>query len=221
MNRILVAVGSYAPVAPSVYANHVAWLSSEANSGADLSFHFATWSRTPLALFRRQAAEVTLEKNFDALLFADDDVMVELVEGKSVMRTMLEQLEYHPVVCAPVFARVAPHNPMTFRFSADGNCVPFYSGKPYLADGASLAFTMIRRDELSRQSQVRGDQLFEPGESSDDIMFCNEVRRNGGTILVLPEIRTCHLGRPKRIGEATWLAHKQKAGQDEVGPMLA
>ena len=197
--KIMIAVGSYAPVNPHVYANHISFFANELmalkDSGHQLSFH--AYIRMPLTVFRYTAMSDAIGHGYDKLVYLDDDLQVKFTPGESVLKKMFDH--HHPFVTTVVHQRQYPHLPMLFFDQGDGiaPAVDWPRDKAEEIDISHLAFVMLDVGWLKEYEKKVEHVFLEVGQGGrDDIRFCRGATNLFNVRpLVEPSIHTRHAGK--------------------------
>lgn len=110
MKRVLVLVNTLQNVTSFVYANHIEFFSKTAKTHPDVYFELFTPHRMSIDNARNSAAVMALRKDFDYLMFIDDDVLIP----NDTFTKLLEADK--DVIAGLVIIRGMPFNVMAFEF---------------------------------------------------------------------------------------------------------
>ena len=205
--KVMIAIGSYAPVNSMVYENHMHFFGNEACTLKGIhQIGVQVWRRTPLTVFRSQAVEKAVDGGFDKLVFLDDDLALENTAGTSIIGRMLSH--ERGFVTTVVHHRNYPFLPMLFMEHKEGQFHPIIDwprDRLSEIDLSHLAFVMLDVQKLQSLREHEKDLFVMKQGGSDDIRFCRLWREFfNESPWIDPDIRTKHLGKENFLDEESF-----------------
>lgn len=215
---IAIGINSLTVSQQPAYSNHMQVFFRLGRNHPDINFCFINPPRMSIDRMRNMAAEVTLNNEFDYLLFIDDDVLVPIMSSVALspnaeLVKLKPQLDWlgkllaadKDIVAGDVMIRGYPFNHMAFRYTRDKQgLLPIREWKkkdPTIApvDAVGFSLCLIKTSLLKKIEKP----YFVTGiTNTEDIYFCMKARQVDPkcTIAVDRSIVCQHILWPEMIG---------------------
>lgn len=181
MPKIVICINSLVSTVQPAYSNHIQFFYRLGRDMPDLETCLVNPSRMSIDRTRSLAAEVCLEKEFDYLLFLDDDV---LVPHKNSLQKLIQADA--DIVAGDVIIRGWPFNHMMFRYADDAKTqlkplasLPEGEEGVIDVDAVGFSYCLIKAEVLRKIPKP----FFVTGPTNtEDIYFCLKAKKH------LPEL---------------------------------
>lgn len=179
MPKVVVCINSLVSTTQPAYSNHIQYFYRLGKDFPDLEVCLVNPSRMSIDRCRNLAAEITLEKEFDYLLFLDDDV---LIPHKDSLQKLIAA--DGDIVCGDVLIRGYPFDHMVFRYDGpeSRNLKPISEYPPeeieispvIPVDAVGFSYCLIKASLLQRMPKP----FFVTGPmNTEDIYFCLKAKK--------------------------------------------
>ncbi len=225
MPRILVGINNLISVSQLAYANHCQfWYRLGRNFGPDYQFGLCNPRRMSIDRMRNFAGKAALEKNFDYLLFIDDDVLVPFDTVERLIKADKD------IIAGVTYIRGYPYHPMIFNFL--GARLRNDSGLTYVDNFKELAHSetgLLECDavgfsccliKVSVLRKLKPPYFITGKNCTEDVWFCNKAKSNipGCQVWVDTKVETAHILGDDIIEPNNLLA--RKAYDETLDPTL-
>jgi len=172
--KIAVGINSLVSTTQPAYSNHIQFFFRLGRNYKDIDFCLINPPRMTIDRMRNMAAEVTLDQEFDYLMFLDDDVLVPIDCLKKLLLCNAD------IAAGDVFIRGYPFAHMSFRHvNKDIHTLkPIFSWKkkePIITpvDAVGFSLVLIRADLLKK---IQKPFFITGPTNTEDIYFCMKAR---------------------------------------------
>ncbi len=195
--KVVICINSLVSTVQPAYSNHIQFFYRLGKDFKDLEICLVNPSRMSIDRCRNLAAEITLEKEFDYLLFLDDDVLIPFKES-------LEKLiaADGDIVAGDVLIRGWPFDHMMFRYDGPESKNLKAMGElpedeiasnPVIpVDAVGFSYCLIKAELLRKMPKP----FFVTGPmNTEDIYFCLKARKYlpETKILVDTSVKCAHI----------------------------
>lgn len=203
--RVLLCVPTWGEVPAEAFGNHLLFVCEHLMAArfSGLEIHPHIYPRSAITRLRCHAADTAIQREFDYLLFVDDDAIIQCNDA---LRRMIDRKL--PVVAGEFYLRTPPHYIAGFMDYGDRNGEVRYIARlqeEELAqvDAVGMHFTLISVDALKRVKKIAGARpLFAEGPVTpgtrgvgEDIFFSKLCAEAGIPIFIDRAVPIGHLGQ--------------------------
>jgi hypothetical protein len=172
--KIAVGINSLVSTTHAAYSNHIQFFFRLGRNYTDIDFCLINPPRMSIDRMRNMAAEVTLDQEFDYLMFLDDDVLVPIDCLRKLINAKAD------IAAGDVFIRGYPFNHMSFRYIKGDkySLAPIPSWKKNESivtpvDAVGFSCVLIKKELLKKIEKP----FFITGPyNTEDIYFCMKAR---------------------------------------------
>ena len=193
MSKTLIGINTLTTIRQAVYANHCQFWFRLAKQFPNDEFGFYTPDRSSIDRMRNNTAVVAMEKDFDYVMFIDDDVLLPFDAYRKLRAADKD------VVAGNVVIRGEPFHSMFFKKVPEG--LTFYNDYPrdqQVIDVEAVGFScvLIKVDLLKK---MRPPFFITGPWNTEDVYFCLKAREQvpDVTIAVDTSVACGHLGDPQ------------------------